>query len=111
MTSEPAFRQRYRIRFFRNILRQGRALPLRQLLRLRHYPPGESQTNIFYGQSLALVNFLLHKHGSSALFELAQALQKDDPELAVSQVCSYSSLDHLEKEWLTSIRKLEYLPK
>ena len=111
MSSEPAFRQRYRIRNFRNTLRQGRAFPLQKLMKLQRYPKSESETNIFYGQSLAVVNFLLNKYGSSALFELAQALAKATPEQALGQVYQYSDIAKFEKEWLASIKQLEYLPK
>lgn len=59
-------KQREHAADFRDALRRGVAWPADDLLELEHYPEGSLRQRVFYGQSAALVRWLVARGGAAA---------------------------------------------
>lgn len=103
MCSEPAFRQRYRLRTIRMALRSGSAYPLSSLCSMRNYPSAEKEVEIYYAQSFAVVYFLLQNFGKDRLWEFAGRAGKGPVEEALATVYRFPTLADFEIYWLKSL--------
>lgn len=85
-----------------NFLREDRCLPTHVLLRMKDYP---ADVLPLYAQGWSLTEFLLH-HGDQRLFLafLADGMQVDDWQRAVSQAYAYRSINELQETWLDWVK-------
>lgn len=88
----------------REILNQGRGIPLRVLLTLKEYP---KDMIVLYAQGYSVTQFLVDQGGRKKLLKfLAAGMQNDNRnwEDAV-QMYGYESVDALQEAWIASLKK------
>jgi hypothetical protein len=67
---------------FRAANASGLAFPAAELLALEHYPGDAHRQRVFYGQSAALVRWLIERRGAATFIRLVADLQSGDPRSA-----------------------------
>jgi len=93
----------------REILNQGRGIPLRVLFALKEYP---RDMIVLYAQGYSITSFLVAqggggREGRAKLLEFLGIGMRNDNrnwEQAVQQVYGYGSVDDLQEAWITSLR-------
>jgi tetratricopeptide (TPR) repeat protein len=87
----------------RNAVASGRLIPLAQLTAYRDYPGG-SQVNLFYAESLTLVEFILDRFGHEGLAALHKRLRKDTEFDKLVKRAFKMEPEDFEREWLEYVR-------
>ena len=86
----------------RGRVKNGSAMPLGELLRMRQYPDSMDRTGIrdFYALSATLVGFIIDEYGAGKLKEFMFATDGADPDVeeAIKKVFGIT-LDTFEKKW------------
>ncbi len=88
----------------REILNQGRGIPLRVLLTLKEYP---RDMIVLYAQGYSLTQFLVDQGGRKKFLKfIATGMQSDNRnwENAV-QMYGFDSVDAMQDAWITSLKK------
>lgn len=88
----------------REILNQGRGIPLRVLLTLKEYP---KDMIVLYAQGYSITQFLVDQGGRKKFLKfIGTGMQNDNRnwEEAV-QVYGYDSVDALQEAWIASLKK------
>ncbi|MBX3441363.1 MAG: hypothetical protein KF774_03065 [Planctomyces sp.] len=99
--SEPAERREHYAEWLRQEASSRRLYSLRELTRFAHVPQGERQSELFYGQSGALVEYLLteRKLSEAEILKLIDDVQRRGWESAVSKQFPTLSSVRFESEW------------
>ncbi len=92
----------------RQIVGQGRFMPLEQLLKVRSAEQLETQAEIdlFYQQAFTFVDFLIECHGGvKAVIEFARAAAETDVPAAAARVLRVASLQELQQQWVSFVQQ------
>lgn len=79
----------------------SRRFSVRQLMLMREYP---REVLLFYAQSYSLTDFLVKRHGESALLRFLEASFTLGQEAALKQVLGYADCEALEAAWWSAFR-------
>ena len=96
---DPPAKQRLHDTDFREAFRHGRAWAAAELLMLEDYPAGTARQRIFYGQSAALVRWLVARRDARAFVEFAAACGEVGTTAALVEHYGIDSVDELEVAW------------
>src|SRR5207248_4958520 len=86
------------------IVRDGRMIPLRRLLRLDQYP---SDVMALYVEGYSLTHFLVGKRDRKTFLAFVKEGAEDDWDTALKTHYGYEKVEDLETAWLTHLRQLE----
>ena len=92
----------------RQIVGQGRLMPLAQLLKVRSVEQLETKAEIdlFYQQAFTFVDFLIERHGGvKTVVEFAKAAAETDVPAAAAKVLRVTSLQELQQQWVSFVRQ------
>jgi len=96
---EPDFKKVYYRRALELAAKQKRLIRLEKLIAARDYP-GPEELDLFYGQSLSLVTFLIKKRGFELFLAFLEAVQKNPGDWRVwKRYYRFNSPEHLENSW------------
>ena len=88
----------------REVLNQGRGIPLRVLFKLKDYP---KDMIVLYAQGYSITQFLVDQGGKQKLLQfIGQGMKNDNNnwEDAVRTAYGYGSVDELQEAWITALR-------
>jgi len=92
----------------RQIVGQGRFIPLEQLLKIRSAEQLETKAEIdlFYQQAFTFVDFLIERHGGvETVVEFARATAETDIPTAAARVLRITSLQELQQQWVSFVQQ------
>lgn len=88
-------------RLVRQILNQGRAIPLRRLLMLKEYP---QEVMALYAQGFSVCNFLVNKSSKPDFLNFIADGMRRGWDAALQQHYQIRSVEELEQQWLAHLR-------
>jgi hypothetical protein len=91
----------------RQILRAGRAFPLRRLFSLRDYP---SEVMTLYAQGYSVAQFLVSSSSKQAFLAFVDQGTRDGWDAAVQAHYRYRNVEELEQGWLNHLRQTRNQP-
>jgi len=74
---------------------------------LRNYPRNSGEIDLFYAESLALVEFIFDRFGHEGLVRLHKKLRKTDEFDKLVKRAFKMKVDEFEREWLEYVRTAE----
>ncbi len=96
--SEPYDKVNRHLRTLPQAYQDGRAFSAGQLMKQEDYP-GNGMLTAFYGQSVALVNYLTELKGARVFTEFLQAAQREGYEAALRRHYGFRDFNELEQQW------------
>lgn len=106
--SEPADRVQRHLNAAPNILREARSFSAAQLLQLDDYP-GPGMMAAFYGQSVAVVTYLVELRGPQAFAAFLRASQSEGYEAALKKHYGLNGFADLDSRWRQRAIKADQL--
>jgi tetratricopeptide (TPR) repeat protein len=100
--SEPADRIDRHLHDLPRAFQEGRVFSVAQLMELDDYP-GHQFMQTFYGQSAALVQFLVDTRDPRAVVELLRSAQREGYEAALRRHFGFRDYADLEQQWLAKL--------
>jgi hypothetical protein len=92
----------------RQLLNQGRAMPLRRLFALKEYPP---DVMTLYAEGFSVTSYLVGiSNRQTFLAFLGMATQRNNWDEAVQTYYHHRSVEELEQEWLAYLRSTKRQP-
>jgi hypothetical protein len=91
----------------RQILNQGRAIPLRRLFSLKEYP---SDVMCLYAQGFSVANFLVSNSNRSTFLNFVGDGMQYGWDHAVQTYYRYQSVEEMEQAWLSHLRSTRRPP-
>jgi hypothetical protein len=91
----------------RQILNQGRAIPLRRLFALRDYP---REVMCLYAEGFSMANYLVNAGGRQTYLKFVAQGMQQGWDTAVRTHYRYNSVDELEQAWLAELRRTKGQP-
>lgn len=85
----------------RQLINGGRMIPLRRLFQLTEYP---RDVMALYAQGFSVANFLVSRGNRPYFLDFVAFGQQSGWEAAARQFYGFSSIDHLENEWIEWLR-------
>ncbi len=82
-------------------------IQLGRLTALRNYPRNSGEIDLFYAESLALVEFIFDRFGHEGLVRLHKKLRKTDEFDKLVKRAFKMKVDEFEREWLEYVRTAE----
>ena len=84
---------------FREARRRGLALSLRDLLELEEYPADTARQRVYYGQSAALVRWLIARRDAATFVRFVEDSATVGTAAALQRHYDIASVDSLERAW------------
>lgn len=84
---------------FRRAHDAGRAFSVADILALEHYPASPGRQRVFYGQSAALVRWLIARSGSATFVDFIDDASRADVATALQRHYGLESLASLDAAW------------
>jgi hypothetical protein len=84
---------------FRKALEAGAAFTLADILALEHYPASAARQRVFYGQSAALVRWLIAREGAATLVDFMDDASRANLISALQRHYGLESLASLDAAW------------
>ncbi len=105
--SEPPERRERLRTFLRDEASQKRLLPLKQVAAMREGPQNERESELFYGQSGSVIEFLVQEHQFSEMqvLEFVGACNDHGWESAIRKTLPGTTASHFESNWKTWLQK------
>jgi hypothetical protein len=91
----------------RQILNQGRAIPLRRLFGLRDYP---REVMCLYAEGFSMANYLVNAGGRQNYLKFVAHGMQQGWDSAVRTYYRYNSVEELEQAWLAELRRTKGQP-
>lgn len=85
-----------------------RRFSTRQLIQMRDYP---RDVALFYAQSYSLIQFLVQRHGETALLRFLEVSFSRGQEAALKQVLGYADFDALDAAWWSAFQAKNHAPR
>jgi hypothetical protein len=101
MLIEPPQRREELEQVLAKARRTGSALPLRELLTAKDYPPDQARATIFFAQSVAFVDYLTSQHSAAEVIRLIETAQHAGYDQAIRDTLSIDGIAALESQWTT----------
>ncbi len=93
-------------RIIQNALYQGKLIPLSTLFSSVSYPSSEESIQVFYAESIGVVEYFVQRHGKHKLYSFLKELRDGNTlEKSLRWAFSYRNVSELEKPWLAWVRK------
>lgn len=96
---DPAATQRAHDTDFRTAARRGMAWSAAELMRLEEYPHEAGRQRVFYGQSAALVRWLLERRDTATFIRFLDDCVSDGDRAALARHYGLESFAQLEQSW------------
>lgn len=96
---DPPAKQRLHDADLREAVRHGRAWSAAELLSIEDYPAGSGRQRVFYGQSAALVRWLVARRDARVFVEFVAALGEVGVAAALADHYGIDSVEELEVAW------------
>jgi tetratricopeptide (TPR) repeat protein len=93
-----------RLGLVKSALTSGRLIPLEHLTAFETYPRGEEVVDLFYAESLALVEFIIERFGHDGLVRLHKKLKSVDEFDKLVKRTFKMDVEEFERQWLEYIR-------
>ena len=107
MLADPEDKRDAHRRDFISALHRGAALRLPALLTMDGYPPPK-QIDVFYGQSLSLVEFLVERKGALTLQHFLLRTVKEGYQKALQETYGIRDAHELERLWLADVYRMAH---
>jgi hypothetical protein len=91
----------------RQILNEGRAIPLRRLFTLRDYP---REVMCLYAEGFSMANFLVNSSNRQTYLRFVAQGMSQGWDGAVRTYYRYNSVEELEQAWLAELRRTKGTP-
>ncbi len=95
-------------RLTRQILNQGRQIPLRRLLSLKEYPRGE--VHCLYAQGYSVTDYLVKRGNRQTFLQFIAYAMHHGWDRAVQAYYGHRNIEELEGAWLTYLRDMRRQP-
>ena len=102
----PAIRERHEADF-RRAIASGQTWPVRGLFELELEPSDLGRQRVFYGQSMALIRWLLERDGPATLLAFLEDAPFDGHTAALRRHYGFNSADELERAWQAALPAIE----
>lgn len=81
------------------VLGTSQKIPLRKLLEMKEYPPGQQQTLTLYAEGHSLADYLIGKTDKATYLKFLNDAHHQGWDKALKAHFGYSKVESLEKEW------------
>ncbi|HOX07543.1 MAG TPA: hypothetical protein PK280_14170 [Planctomycetota bacterium] len=97
--NEPAFRRSYFDGVLKAALKTDSAFPVDEVFKMTKYP---EKTDLFYGQGLSMVEYLVAARGAETFYKFAQDIDTLGVTGALNRTYGFKDLDEFERFWKTN---------
>ena len=96
--TEPAEKKQAHLKNLGDLSQRTRLFTARQLMTMNDYPSG-NQWQMFYAESVSLVEYLVNRNGPTKFIEFMEGSLASGYEGELKRVYGFASYDELDREW------------
>ena len=103
-TAESQVKRTATVRALVEARNADRMIPIEDLMKMTTYPEGQQAVDVYYGESLAVVEGLVARHGKERFWRFVAALEREDQTGALMTVYRLKPIEaeNLVLEWIDS---------